>query len=763
MPIPESIGRYRIMRKLGEGGMGVVYAAHDEQLDRPVALKMLGASQRDEGGHKRFWREARAAARIRHPNVCQLYDVGEHDDQPFLAMELLEGESLQSCLERGALPVPEAVRITLEILYALTALHEQDVVHRDLKPSNVFLTPHGVKLLDFGLARSIATAALTEEATESQLTQAGAVVGTPHYMSPEQFRGERVDVRSDLFAAGVMLFEMLAGTRPFPGTTPVEIYHATLYEQPPALGGSPAVALVDRVVRRALAKKREDRFSSATEMAEALSRTTEAPDSGEPLRARAVTRLMVLPFRMLRSDEDIDFLTLSIPDAVAISLAGLESLTVRSSAAAARYAGEDLDLETIAREADVDVVLTGTLLRGGDNIRVSTQLLSAPEGTLLWSSTPQVTMQDVFQLQDEIVHRIVDALSLELTARESRMLRKDVPASPSAFELYLRGSQIVVQGLTGGADLSVARDLFLQCVDEDPHYAPAWARLGRCHWLIGKSVEGGVEMLARAESCFERALELNPDLPLAQNLYAQLQTDTGRAREAMVRLLARVKSGSAEPELYAALVHACRYCGLLEASVAAHDRALELDPQIPTSANQTLYQLGERERAKEEMERTRRFAKGTVYTDALLLFDEGNATEALARLKERERRNLPEVTHALVSSLRALVEGKRDESLQATRRALAHYPDPEGLFYLSRHLAYWGETNEALEHLDRVLEQGFEVYRVLTKEDPWLHSIRSHEAYDDLLDQAKKSFDDATSAFIDAGGDRLLGVTIPRE
>ena len=580
---------HQVVRKLGEGGMGVVYAAHDEQLDRPVALKILGASQQDESAKKRFWREARAAAKIRHPNVCQLYGIEEHDDQPFLVMELLDGESLHDRLGRGALPVPEAIRIALEILSALTALHDEDIVHRDLKPSNVFLTPHGVKLLDFGLARSVASTSQTQEAeaaTESRLTQAGAVIGTPHYMSPEQFQGEPVDARSDLFATGVMLFEMLAGARPFRGATPVEIYHATLYEQPPALGGSPAVALVDRSVRRALAKKREDRFSSAADMAEALNQAIEAPDSGEAPRARTITRFMVLPFRMLRPDPDIDFLALSIPDAIAISLAGLESLTVRSSAAAARYAGESPDLEKIATEADVDVVLTGTLLRGGENIRVSTQLLSAPDGTLLWSHTPQVTMQDVFQLQDEIVHRIVEALSLELTERESRMLKKDIPASPSAFELYLRGSQIVVQGLRGGEDLSVARDLFLRCVEEDPSYAPAWARLGRCHWLIGKGVEGGIEMLNQAESCFEKALTLNSDLALAQNLYAQLETDVGRAKDAMVRLLGRVKTGSAEPELYAALVHACRYCGLLEASVAAHERALRLDPRskrVPTT------------------------------------------------------------------------------------------------------------------------------------------------------------------------------------
>jgi serine/threonine protein kinase len=753
--IPERVGRYRIERKLGEGGMGVVYAAYDEQLDRPLAVKMLAASQQSDQARKRFWREARAAAKVRHPHVCQLYDVAEENDVPFIAMEILEGESLFKRVGRGPLAVQEAIEISLQMLDALAALHDQGIVHRDLKPSNVFLTPQGVKLLDFGLARSVSVTAGTQEATESQLTQAGGIVGTPQYMSPEQFQGEPVDERSDLFSTGVLLFEMLVGTKPFHGTTPVEIFHSILYEQPRALGGSPAVALLDRVIRRALAKSRQDRFASAREMSEALRQAAQAPDSGEASRARRITRLMVLPFRVLRPDPEIDFLGISIPDAISISLAGVESLAVRSSAAAARYAGDAPDLEKIAEEAQVDVVLTGTLVRSGERIRVTSQLLAAPDGTLLWSHTPQVTMQDVFQLHDEIVHRIVEALSIELTARENRMLKKDVPASASAYELYLRGNQIIVQGLRGGDDLSVARGLLERCVEEDSRFAPAWARLGRCYWLIGKGGEGGAEYLAKAESCFEKALELNPELPLAHNLYAQLQPDLGKAQEAMIRLFDRLRSGAAEPELFAALLHACRYCGLLEASAASHERARRLDPQISTSVNQTFYQLGQWDRAKEEM------GKGTIYTDALILFEEGDVGEAVRRLKERERATLPGVTRALVTSLRALAEGKREESLDATRRALAHFPDPEGRYYLSRQLSYWGEAEEARVHFERILEAGFNTYRALTRVDPWLSSLRSAAGFGAVLETARKRYEASRAAFLDAGGHRLLGVEVP--
>src|SRR5437870_10250892 len=239
--LPARIGHYAVERKLGEGGMGVVYAARDERLERTVALKTMSSLASDETARKRFWREARAAARINHPNVCQLYEIGEDGGELFIAMELLEGEALAERLRRGPLSVSEALPIGLGILAALSALHARGVIHRDLKPSNVFLTPHGVKLLDFGLART-SDPELTRSLASVAETRSGIVVGTPRYMAPEQVRGEAVDGRCDLFAAGAILFEMLTGRPAFGGRNVVEVLHATLYEQPPVLTGSPDVA-----------------------------------------------------------------------------------------------------------------------------------------------------------------------------------------------------------------------------------------------------------------------------------------------------------------------------------------------------------------------------------------------------------------------------------------------------------------------------------------------------------------------------------------
>ena len=326
-PAPDRIGRYRIERKIGEGGMGVVYAARDERLERTVALKTIRGGS-DEAGRARVWREARAAAGISHPNICQLYEVEETDDGLVLAMELLEGEPLGARLSRGPLSPADSSAISLQVLDALAAVHGRGLIHRDLKPSNLFLTPHGVKLLDFGLARPVSTSLGTDTAT--LLTEAGAIVGTPNYMAPEQVRGEALDARADLFAVAAMLFEMLAGRIAFGGATMIDVLHAVLHEQPPALSGGATVAALDRVIHRALQKQPNDCYESAVAMAAAIREVMASRDTVElTAPARTMTRLIALPFRVLRPDAETDFLAFSLPDAITMSLSGTRNLLVR--------------------------------------------------------------------------------------------------------------------------------------------------------------------------------------------------------------------------------------------------------------------------------------------------------------------------------------------------------------------------------------------------------------------------------------------------
>jgi len=511
---PVRIGHYAITGKLGQGGMGIVYAARDERLERAVALKTISSRPGDETARKRFWREARAAASVNHPNVCQLYEIGEDQGELFIAMELLEGEALAERLRQGPMSVSEMLPIGFEILAALSALHARGIIHRDLKPSNVFLTPHGVKLLDFGLARTVDPELTRSLGSVTDLTGTGMVMGTPRYMAPEQVTGEAIDARSDLFAAGLILFEMLAGRPAFGGRNVVEILHATLHEQPPALTGCPAVAAADRVIRRALAKRPSERPASADEMAEELRAVRGTFGDETPALARALTRLVVLPFRVLRSDPDTDFLAFSLPDAIATSLSRFGSLIVRSTATVARFGGEAPDLKALATETDVDRVVMGTLFRSGDQLRATAQLVEAPGGTLLTSHTVLSSLGDLFRLQDDITRRVVEALALPL-AGGGATPTPDAPHDARAYELYLRANELARRY----DQLPEARDLYRRCLELDPGFAPAWAQLGRCYRVIGKyiddSEDGDTDV--RAEEAFRRALELDPRLSVAHS------------------------------------------------------------------------------------------------------------------------------------------------------------------------------------------------------------------------------------------------------
>ena len=509
--------------------MGIVYAARDERLERTVALKTMSSLAQDETARKRFWREARAAACVNHPNVCQLYEIGEDGGELFIAMELLAGEPLSDRIAKGACSVADALPIGLGILAALQALHEQGVVHRDLKPSNVFLTPHGVKLLDFGLARPSDPEVANSLSSEAALTRAGMLVGTPRYMAPEQVTGDVIDARTDLFATGAILFEMLAGRPAFGGKSVVEVLHGTMYEQPPALTGSPAIAAVDRVIRRALAKKPAERPASAADMAEELRALSRAAGSDDRAAiARPLTRIVVLPFRVLRADAETDFLAFSLPDAIATSLSSIGPLVVRSSATAARFGGDAPDLKAVAAEADVDRVVMGTLMRAGDQLRITAQLVEAPGGTLLTSHTVQSSLGDLFRLQDDIARRVVDALALPLGGGDTSPTPY-APHDARAYELYLRGNEAARTYM----QIKVARELYERCLDLDPNFAPAWAQLGRCHRVIGKYVEVTPDSETRAEEAFRRALQIDPRLSVAHKFYAQLEADLGRGEQGL--------------------------------------------------------------------------------------------------------------------------------------------------------------------------------------------------------------------------------------
>ena len=480
-------------------------------------------------------------------------------------------------------------------------------------------------------------------------------------------------------------------------------------------------------------------------------RGSAAPSTpAEDAPAERVMRFIALPFHLVHRDERIDFLGRSLPEAVSASLAGLRSMIVRSSLLAARFAEGQPDPRRIAQEAEVDLLLAGTILCDGEQVRVTAELVQAPTGTLIASYICQTRRDNILEIQDSLVHRIVEALMLNLTERERRTLNHDVPVSARAYEFYLRANHLQRERTV--ENLVLARDLYRECVEEDPNYAAAWARLGRCYRFLEKFGEEGPQYLELAQWAFHRAFALNPDLSIAHNLYTQIEADMGNAQAAMVRLLARAETHPNDPELFAGLVQACRFCGLLDESVAAHQRARRLDSKAVTSVAHTYFLKGDYERALESYGATAGY-----YLDAAILALTGREAEATALLSRRHYSGVRTGwMRTLIASLGASLEGDHGKGAQLVRQALAQPArDPEVKFYLARHLARDGFHAEALETIRGLFSEGFSCSIALQR-DPWLQPLSGLPEFQDVLDAVLCREAEATAAFLAANGDRVL-------
>ncbi|MBZ0266727.1 protein kinase, partial [bacterium] len=618
-----------------------------------------------------------------------------------------------------------------------------------VKPSNIFLTRHGAKLLDFGLAR-IGSEAFAN--TQQVLTRPGTALGTPRYMAPEQWSGTTAGPEADLWAAGVVLFEMLAGRPAFDGTSIGELYEAITNREPPALSGGPAIVAADRVVQHALEKQPQHRYRTAIAMAEDVRALASSPASASsPALARATLRLIVLPFRVLRPDPDIDFLSVSLPDAISGALASIDSLVVRSRRSAATSV-EDSSIRAIAKEAGVDAVLSGTLMCAGGRVRVAAELAEAPSGTVRWSKTVDGTLEDLFALQDSIVREILDSLTISLSAPERGRLERGTPADPRAYELYLRGNDVAVSWIRT-ASLLQARDLYRAALDAEPGYAPAWARLARVYRIMSKYGHGDTaETYHLATEAMEKAFELDPDLSIAHHYVTYFEVEDGNVLGAMRRLITRAKERGNDPDAFAGLVVVLRFCGLLDESEAAHDRARRLDPHIRTGVAYTYYLRGDWERAIEADDET------PPYCRFRSLQAIGRDDEAAALL----RAQLANVTEggeaqAVKMSLAAMEGDRRAVRQEWDRISGTGFRDPEGWFFMAQNVALVGELDVALERLQWVVDRGFFPVRAL-EEMVFFESLRGESEFWEIVDRAREGSDAARAEFLRLGGPAVLGL-----
>ena len=589
------LGSYEIVSPLGAGGMGEVYRARDTRLRRDVAVKILPAAM---AGHtdarQRFEREARAVAALSHSNILAIHDFGYSGELAYAVMELLEGETLRQRLDSLHLPPRKAVNIALQIARALAAAHDRGIVHRDLKPGNVFLTTDGqVKVLDFGLAKMAKPQGeiLTEGPTLSQPTTPGIAVGTAGYMSPEQVRAQDVDHRSDIFSFGSVLYEMLAGRRAFVRGSAHETMSAVLTEDPPELSAGIAgiPPALDRIVRRCLEKKQEERFQSARDLAFTLELVFDLPEVGDSAPAPAATRVQggestpsiaVLPFANMSADPEQEYFCEGMAEEILNALTSLEGLRVAARSSAFQFKAGGRDIRRVGEALNVKTVLEGSVRSSGKRLRVTAQLVNVADGYHIWSERYDRQMEDVFAIQDEITERIVEVLRGKLVGAAKAPRDRDQPASLEAYHLYLKGQHNWFRREKDS--LVKAARFFEQAAERDPSYVLAHVGVANAYTSLGFYGARQVVVSVKARAAIDRALTLDEDRAEVRAalglMHHWLDWDFAGAEREFKRAIER------RPDL---ILTRCWYSFLLDAlgrheeSLACVDAALERDPLSP--------------------------------------------------------------------------------------------------------------------------------------------------------------------------------------
>ena len=582
------LGKYEILSPLGSGGMGEVYRARDTRLGRSVAIKALPDTlARDPERLSRLEREAQLLASVQHPNIAVLYGIEDGDGTSYLAIELIEGETLAQRIARAPLTVPETLDVGAQIAAALDSAHERGIVHRDLKPSNVMVTGAGaIKVLDFGLAKgaaSISDSGLDLSTSPTMVaggTAAGMVVGTASYMSPEQARGRAVDRRTDVWAFGCILFECLTGRQTFTGETASDVL-ARVLERDPDWSLLPAgvpVRLRD-VLRRCLTKNAADRPRDIGDLRGEL--LAIAADASSPRKASTDSgpSLAVLYLKNLSTESDSDYFCEGITEDLLTDLSKVRGLRIASRNAVARFRGAEVDPAQVASDLGVGAVLEGSVRRAGPRVRITVRLVSA-DGFQLWGERFDRTLEDVFAVQEEIAAAIAGALKVALTPAETQKLSENKPDDVRAYDLYLKGREQYRR--YSPEPMREAIKLFEQAIAIDPSYALAYAGLGDCYGQLLQWTADDPQATARKGlEAARKAVALNPRLPEAYKAEALVLGFSGHREESTTALR---KALEVDPRFTPALGNLAAE-GFRNADLAGAERlvrrSLEIDPNDP--------------------------------------------------------------------------------------------------------------------------------------------------------------------------------------
>jgi TolB-like protein len=704
--------RYQIERELGRGGMATVYLAHDRKHGRRVALKVLRSELSASLGPERFLREIRIAAGLQHPHILPIFDSGEASGREagsirlWYTMPYVEGPTLRDRLrEQARLPVEEGVRIAREVALALDHAHRRGVVHRDIKPENILLSEGQALVADFGIARAV------DVAHGDTLTQAGLVVGTPAYMSPEQAAGDAADARSDLYSLACVLYELLVGTQPFTGPSAQAITVKRFTEAaPPVSAGRPEVPPgLDGIVARALEREPSARYPTMAAFASALGDLgtgTATPSAAPPAPTRAIA---VLPFSNISGDGETEIFAEGMAEELLNALVKLTALRVASRVSSFAFRDRQEDIAAIGRRLKVESVLVGSVRRAGNRIRVSAQLVDAAQGYHLWSERYDRELADVFAIQDEITASIVSALRLVLTARERQAIAVE-RADVRAYEYYLRGRQLAHQVRREG--YQGALRMYRMAVEIDPAYARAYAGIADCHSWMYMYYDAADENLRQADEASRRALDLDAGSAEAHAsrgfaLSLGKQYEAARAELATAIRLA--------PSLYEGHYLFGRVCwaqGRFEEAARHFADAVAVRPEDPEAPSML----------------------ATAY-DALKDPDRAEAAHRQGLVAIRAHLELyPADARALYHgaiSLRRLGE-EADARAWAERARAAAGDDSSALYNLGCFYAIGGDVDQAFDCLDRAVDVGY-AHREWVEHDVDLEPLRSDPRWGALL------------------------------